>query len=203
MSQIEEIKIVIVGDQGVGKSSILDRFVNGQFFPNRKTTVGFDCHPKLEVIDERQYKVILWDTAGQERFNALKGLYYKAALGAVIVFDITKSSTFESVASRWVTDVKQKTDTDVKILLVGNKRDNSHNAEVDESLAKQFAIDNKFCKYFTTSALNNENIRESFTYLLKEIIKSKKEDDKRKSTIKLENTQQTPSSSSTICNCVK
>jgi len=166
--------------------------------------MGFDCHPKIELIEDRQYKVIIWDTAGNERYNSLKGLYYRSALGAIIVFDITNVKSFDSL-TRWVEDVKQKTDGNVKIILIGNKKDKSYNAEVEESLAEQFAKEKNLCKYISTSALNNENIKEAFLFLLTEIIKAKKEDEgrsersERSNTIKLE--PRTTTQHKTVCNC--
>jgi len=130
----------------------------------------------MELIEDRQYKVIIWDTADYERFNSLTGLYYRSALGAIIVFDITNRKSFDNLTC-WVEVVKQKTDGNVKILLVGNKNDKSYDAEVEESLAEQFAVENNLCKYISTSALSDENIKEAFLYLLTEIIKAKKEDE--------------------------
>ena len=116
------IKIVLVGDSGVGKSNILNRFVNNEFVHDSKSTVGVELNSKSFIINNTVIKVQLWDTAGQERYKSLTSAYYKGAKGALIIYDLTKSESFKSV-DKWFREIKDYGEKNVVTLLVGNKCD--------------------------------------------------------------------------------
>ena len=115
-------KIVLVGDSGVGKSNILLRYTNNEFILESKATVGIEFASKKINVGNSSIKAQIWDTAGQERFKSLTNLYYKGATGAIVVYDITRESSFENV-DKWITELKNIADPDISILLVGNKSD--------------------------------------------------------------------------------
>lgn len=115
-------KIVVVGDSAVGKSNILTRYVQNEFNQESKSTVGVELSTKLYKINDKYVKVHLWDTAGQERYQSITAAYYKGAKGAMIVYDITRTSTFDSV-DRWYKEIKSHADKNIAMLLVGNKSD--------------------------------------------------------------------------------
>ena len=128
MSRTEEqydalYKIVLIGDSGVGKSQLLSRFVKNEFNLESKTTIGVEFATKNIKTESGQFvKAQIWDTAGQERYRAVTSTYYRGALGAMIVYDITKYKTFDNVA-RWLEELKQYADDGMMIMLVGNKTD--------------------------------------------------------------------------------
>ena len=115
-------KIVIVGDSGVGKSNILCRYIQDEFYRESKSTVGVELSTKVYKINDSLVKLNIWDTAGQERYKSITASYYKGAKGAMIVYDITKKDSFESV-NKWYNDIKSMGDNNIVILLVGNKCD--------------------------------------------------------------------------------
>ena len=97
-------KIVIIGDSAVGKSNLLTRYARNEFNPNSKATIGVEFQTQSMVIDGKEVKAQIWDTAGQERFRAVTSAYYRGAVGALVVYDITRSSTFENVG-RWLDEL--------------------------------------------------------------------------------------------------
>lgn len=130
-------KIVIVGDSGVGKSNILSRYIQDEFYKESKSTVGVELSTKIYKINDNIVKINIWDTAGQERYKSITASYYKGAKGAMIVYDITKRDTFISV-SKWYNDIKLMGNNSINVLLVGNKCDLNllRQVEYDEGLEK-------------------------------------------------------------------
>jgi len=116
------MKLIIVGDSGVGKTNILNRFTKNIFNEDNKSTIGVEFGTKLLEIQNHTVKLQIWDTAGQERYKAITVAYYKGSKGALIVFDLTRKETFKNVL-RWYTDIKQNGEKDTCIILVGNKSD--------------------------------------------------------------------------------
>jgi small GTP-binding protein len=142
MTQKEEefnmiFKVVLIGDSGVGKTNIMSRYIKDEFSIETKTTVGVEFGAKKLEINGNNIKAQIWDTAGQERYKSITNAYYKGAKGALIVFDITRPSSFESV-DKWITELKSKCDVDVSIIMIGNKCDleNERAVSKEESLRK-------------------------------------------------------------------
>jgi small GTP-binding protein len=100
-------KIVLIGDSAVGKSNLLSRFARNEFDTNTKATIGVEFQTQLVEIDGKQVKAQIWDTAGQERFRAVTSAYYRGAVGALLVYDITRRTTFDSV-TRWLDELTSK-----------------------------------------------------------------------------------------------
>lgn len=105
MSEEEEydysFKVVIVGDSGVGKSNLLSRYDSGSFHHNTKATIGVELCTKVVEVEGKRIQNQIWDTAGQERFKAMASAYYRSAVGAIIVFDLTNLQSFQNVA-KWL-----------------------------------------------------------------------------------------------------
>jgi len=116
------IKIVIVGDSGVGKSNILTRFTNDDFNQESKATVGVDLASRTLKIDDKTIKLHIWDAAGQEKFKSITAAYYKGAKGAMIVYDISKKESFNSIG-KWYQEVREYGDKNMSVILIGNKSD--------------------------------------------------------------------------------
>jgi len=116
-------KIVLVGDSGVGKSNLLSRFTRNVFTTDEKSTIGVEFATRiLPMPDNKRIKAQIWDTAGQERYRAITHAYYRGALGAILVFDVTRKSTFDNIA-RWVRELRDHANKDIVLILVGNKAD--------------------------------------------------------------------------------
>ncbi|KAK8861093.1 hypothetical protein M9Y10_012788 [Tritrichomonas musculus] len=162
------LKIVLAGDSGVGKTNLLARFTRDFFSEDTKSTIGVEFATKSLVVNNKLVKASIWDTAGQENYKAITRAYFHGALGAIIVFDITQSSTFESV-SRWLNDIRSNAEKDVIIMLVGNKSDLTDMRSVSEEEAVGFAKVNQLL-YIETSALNSTNVSEAFQNIVTEIV---------------------------------
>ena len=163
-------KIILIGDSGVGKTNILTRYVNDEFSFSTQSTVGVEFSGKIIKKDGKTIKLQIWDTAGEERYKSITSAYYKGSKGALVVYDISKRTTFENV-NKWIDELKLKGNEDIIIMLVGNKSDLEDKREVQieevENKSKLYKI--AFCE---TSAMNGKNIEQAFDSLINEIMKS-------------------------------
>ncbi|KAL9654188.1 hypothetical protein ABK040_000770 [Willaertia magna] len=139
-------KVLLLGDSGVGKSSILSMFCDDKFNFTHISTVGVDFKTVHLTIQDKQIQLQIWDTAGQERYRSIITAYYRGAHGIFLIFDLTKRETFENIR-RWLTDVSKHAHQSVKTILIGNKKDLDHirtvSTEEAEQLAKELGV-----KYF-------------------------------------------------------
>jgi len=118
--------VVLIGDSGVGKSNLLTRFTRDEFKSDSKSTIGVEFATQTIQVDKKNIKAQIWDTAGQERYRAITSAYYRGAVGALLVYDITKEQTFESVKTMWLEELRANADDNIIIMLVGNKKDLGH-----------------------------------------------------------------------------
>lgn len=160
-------KLIIIGDSGVGKSSILTRYTRNEFSQETKTTIGVELSTSLINVDEKKLKVAIWDTAGQERFRAATNLYYRNTLGAFICYDITNYNSFQNVG-KWLNELRDHVNSQVIITLVGNKCDLRHLRAVSVTEARTLA-DKYELNFIETSALDSINIESSFKDIISEI----------------------------------
>ena len=130
-------KIILVGDSGVGKTSIIGRFLD-RFSEKEKPTIGAAYSKKLQTIDNYSISFDIWDTAGQEQFRAVNVIFYKDASICIMVYDITKPESFENIKNFWYKTVKNNADEDIIIGLAGNKIDLFEEEKVDENEVKEF-----------------------------------------------------------------
>jgi len=160
-------KLVLIGDSGVGKSNLLYRFTRNEFNLESKTTIGVEFSQKTVQIEGKTIRSQIWDTAGQERYRAITSAYYRGALGALLVYDVCKSETFEGLG-KWLAELKEHTDPQIVIMLVGNKSDLKHLRAVKTDDAFNFAQKNRIA-FVETSALENENVNKAFENTLHQI----------------------------------
>lgn len=160
-------KIVLIGDSGVGKSSLLSRFARNEFLLNSKSTVGVEFATKSIQHEGSTITAQIWDTAGQERYRAIARAYYRDAVGALLVYDISKRSTFEKIA-RWLRELRSCADANVKVMLVGNKSDLGHLRAVETDEAAAWA-DRRNLAFIETSALDSTGVDAAFRLVLLEI----------------------------------
>ena len=162
-------KILLLGDSGVGKSSLLLRYTKNEFISDLRSTIGVEFALKYLTIDDFQLKVQIWDTAGMERYRSITNAYYKGSKGVIVVYDICRQKSFESV-DKWIDDFKSKADDDAVIILIGNKSDLNEKREVSKEEAESKAQKNKF-GFMETSAKDNNNVQKAFETLFHEIVK--------------------------------
>mmetsp|Transcript_29332 Transcript_29332/g.87737 ORF Transcript_29332/g.87737 Transcript_29332/m.87737 type:complete len:210 (+) Transcript_29332:44-673(+) len=160
-------KVVLIGDSGVGKSNLLSRFTRNEFSLDSKSTIGVEFATKSIVAEGKTIKAQIWDTAGQERYRAITSAYYRGAVGALLVYDISKHGTFDNV-ERWLKELRDHAEANIVVMLVGNKSDlkNQRDVETDEAMA--FAEQHNLA-FIETSALDASGVDVAFQNILTEI----------------------------------
>lgn len=165
-------KLLIIGDSGVGKSSLLLRFADNMFSGSYITTIGVDFKIRKINVDGEMVKLQIWDTAGQERFRTITSTYYRGTHGVIVVYDVTSADTFVNV-KRWLHEIDQNCD-DVQRILVGNKDDNPEKKVVEKEDAVKFA-QQMGIQVFETSAKDNKNVEDVFNAITRMVLRQKKE----------------------------
>ncbi|XP_036414501.1 ras-related protein Rab-25b [Colossoma macropomum] len=162
-------KVVLIGESGVGKSNLLSRFTKNEFNHDSRTTIGVEFSTRTVQLEGLTIKAQIWDTAGLERYRAITSAYYRGAVGALLVYDISKHLTYES-AERWLKELYDHADPHIVVMLVGNKSDLSTIRSVPTEDAKDFAEKNGLL-FMETSALESTNVETAFNNVLIEIHK--------------------------------
>ncbi|URE29319.1 ras-related protein [Musa troglodytarum] len=139
-------KVVLIGDSGVGKTNLLSRFARNEFSFESKSTVGVEFATRTIHVDNKLIKAQIWDTAGQERYRAITSAYYRGSAAALVVYDVTRHVTFEN-AERWLRELRNHTDANLVVMLVGNKADLGHIRAV--SLEESTNVENAFTRVLT------------------------------------------------------
>lgn len=163
-----KIQLILIGDRNVGKTCVLERFTDDVFHGDITSTVGIDFKLKTITVGDKSIRLQIWDTAGQERFNSITTAYYRGARGIIVMYDVTRSETFDGLES-WLDLVKEYGRSDAVIAIVGNKYDLKR-AQVDHSRARKFAHEKGYL-FYETSAKNNMNIEAVFLHLITEVLK--------------------------------
>ncbi|XP_043224833.1 ras-related protein Rab-11B-like [Amphibalanus amphitrite] len=161
-------KVVLVGDSGVGKSNLFSRFTRNTFRLQTLPTIGLDFDAKNMVIDSRTIRTQIWDTAGQERFKALASTYYRGALGALLVYDVTERDTFRDLERLWLQELQLHACDEIAVILVGNKADLRHLRTVSVEEGRAFA-ERHGLGFVETSALDSTNVDAAFENIVTEI----------------------------------
>ena len=165
-------KIIIIGDTSVGKTALLSKYLKGVFPTSPLSTVATEFATKIIQIKEGGYiKAQIWDTAGEEKYKSITYHHYKKSVGGLIVYDITKKSSFDNVKN-WYNDLITKAEKGCIIALIGNKLDlvqrNERKREVSREEAQSYAEDNHML-FYETSAYNGSNINDIFEELMQTI----------------------------------
>ncbi|XP_051148982.1 ras-related protein RABA4d-like [Andrographis paniculata] len=160
-------KVVLIGDSAVGKSQLLARFARNEFSLESKATIGVEFQTKTLRIDQKIVKAQIWDTAGQERYRAVTSAYYRGAVGAMLVYDMSKRQSFDHMA-RWLEELRGHADKNIVIMLIGNKCDLGTLRAVPVEDAQEFA-ERENLYFMETSALDATNVESAFMTILTEI----------------------------------
>jgi len=167
-------KILVIGDLGVGKTSLIKRYVHNFFSTHYKATIGVDFALKiLDLPDNTIVRLQLWDIAGQERFGQMTRVYFKDAIGAFIVFDVTRPQTFDAV-SKWKYDLDSKVylpdNSSIPAVLLANKCDQTKEGLVNNRHMDEYCQEHKYIKWFETSAKEGYGIDEAAECLVSKIL---------------------------------
>ncbi|XP_065012623.1 ras-related protein RIC2-like [Musa acuminata AAA Group] len=160
-------KVVLIGDSGVGKSNLLSRFTRNEFSLESKSTIGVEFATRSLTVDGKVVKAQIWDTAGQERYRAITSAYYRGAIGALLVYDVTRHATFENV-ERWLKELRGHTDPNIVVMLIGNKSDLRHLVAVPTEDGEAYA-ERESLYFMETSALEATNVENAFAEVLTQI----------------------------------
>ncbi|KAJ3439228.1 rab2a [Anaeramoeba flamelloides] len=160
-------KFILIGDSGVGKSCILNRFTNDGFESIYDATIGVEFNARAIEILEKTIKLQIWDTAGQETFRSITRSYFRGSMGALLIYDISQRETFNHLNS-WLEDVLKHSSPDIEIMVIGNKNDLTELRQVEYEEGEKFAKE-KGLTFLETSAKENVNIEESFTKIAENI----------------------------------
>jgi len=183
----EYTKIIIIGEQAVGKSSLIMRYVDSDFDLNMIGTAGVDFRKKQINIEGKDINLMIFDTAGQQRFRAITKNFYRECQGVLLVYDVCDATSFANL-KEWLASIKQHADEGVEILLVGNKIDLPRQVQADEG--KQFSKESNV-PLVETSAKTGQGVEKSFETLIRNIINNhneklkKSEKEKENSNIKV------------------
>ena len=177
-------KIIIVGDLSSGKTNIVTQYISHKFVQDSQPTIGVEMFNKDFQINEDKVSAQIWDTAGQEKYNALTSSYYKGAKGALVVYDITQESTFLKV-EQFVKDLREKSDKNVYMILVGNKIDLEENRKISKEEGKILA-DKLKMGFFEVSAKNGTGIEDLFKNLIDNVYEKNNREFKSMASIEIE-----------------
>jgi len=158
------VKLLLIGDSGVGKSSLLLKFTDGKFSSQMAQTIGMDFRVKVLELEGKTVKVQVWDTAGQERFHSITQQYYRNAMGVVLVYDVTSEASFSNVR-QWLSQIAEHSAEGTDRMLLGNKADCDPAKRVvdaarGQALAKEYGI-----PFMETSAKSGQNVQEAFALM--------------------------------------
>jgi len=173
-------KIIILGDSGVGKTSLLNQYVNGRYTQQYRATVGADFMAKEVMIDDRVVNLQIWDTAGQERFQSLGPAFYRGADCCVLVYDITNQKSFESLDSwrdEFLMQGNPKDPENFPFIVLGNKCDKEGERKVAKSGAEKWCKNHGSVEIFETSAKDNVNVESAFQVIAKAAATQDKEEE--------------------------
>jgi len=198
---LRKFKLVFLGEQSVGKTSLITRFMYDSFDNTYQATIGIDFLSKTMYLEDRTVRLQLWDTAGQERFRSLIPSYIRDSSVAVVVYDITNTNSFQQT-NKWIEDVKAERGNDVIIMLVGNKTDLAEKRQVatesGEAKAKELGV-----MFIETSAKAGHNVKQLFRRVASALpgMDSAPEQNKDLIDVKLEDTPQDAPQEGVGCSC--
>ena len=165
------LKIMLIGNSGVGKTCILSRFSSDSYNQSYISTVGIDFRIKTIEVNGKVIKLQIWDTAGQERFQSITSSYYRGAMGFLLVYDITDSQSFDCIG-KWLRKIEENANEEAVIIILGNKCDLENEREIGMRQAQEIA-DRYRIPFMETSTKSNINIERAFNEITRMILDNK------------------------------
>ncbi len=164
------MKIVTIGESGVGKTNIVSRYVSDEYSENTFATVGIDFNSKTIEVDGSKVCLQIWDTAGQERMRAIASAYYRNANGALLIYDISSKDSFDKIAF-WLKEIRENGNENLKVILLGNKSDLDADRQVPTEVAKLFAKEKGYYFMEVSAKTNSDDcVSKAFAELVRGIM---------------------------------
>ena len=166
-------KIVVLGDAAVGKTSLINQYIERSFEEDYKPTLGANIIRKDVFVEEinASVRLIMWDLAGQEKYNVIRSMYFQGCVGALLVYDVTRHNTFETINSKWLKDFKKYVKKEGTYILIGNKIDLTDQRMISTEDGINFAKKINASDYIETSAKSGENAEKAFENLVHQVLK--------------------------------
>lgn len=170
------LKLTVLGDAAVGKTSLIKKYITGAFDMDYQPTLGVDITLKDIVLEEinSEVRLILWDIAGQSKYELTRQMFFQGCVGALLVYDATRTSTFENIASKWVNDFKQYGRSDGIFILIGNKIDMKDSIKIQYEDGLKLSKELKAIDFIETSAKYGKNVEKAFIKLVSHVIQNKR-----------------------------
>ncbi|MBY9015908.1 MAG: GTP-binding protein [Candidatus Lokiarchaeota archaeon] len=167
-------KITILGQSAVGKTSLINQFIEGSFQEDYKPTLGANIIRKDVNIEEINAKVrlIMWDLAGQEKYNVIRSMYFQGCVGSLLVYDVTRQDSFAAIESKWLKDFKNYVKKEGAYILIGNKIDLEEQRSVGKKDGEKLAIEIGASSFIETSAKLGKNVEKAFKNLVYQILRN-------------------------------
>ena len=165
-------KIVIIGDAAVGKTSLINQFVESSFNEDYKPTLGANIVRKDVNLDNTKVRLIMWDLAGQEKYRVVRSMYFQGCEGALLVYDVTRYHTLDNINNKWLKDYKKHVKKKGAFILIGNKTDLKDQLVIPTERGKELATKINASHFIETSAKIGENIEEAFSLLVTQILRN-------------------------------
>lgn len=172
------IKLLLIGDSGVGKSCLLLRFSEDSFTSSFITTIGIDFKIKKLLLNDKWVKLQMWDTAGQERFRTITSAYYRGAMGILLVYDITDEASFNNIRN-WMKNIEEHASDNVDKILVGNKSDMAEERRAVSYNSGKALADEYGIPFLETSAKDNVNVEQVFTAIALDVMQRQQQEQSR------------------------
>ena len=166
------LKLAVLGNSAVGKTSLINQYIHQKFEQDYHPSLGVNIVVKEMYIEEKNadVKMILWDIAGQEKYDLSRKMFYQGCVGALFVYDVTRSETFKDVKSKWLKDLKEFGNKNAAYLLIGNKNDLTEEKTVSTQEGEKLAINMKATEFIETSAKKGDNVEKAFKNLVLSVI---------------------------------
>ena len=162
--ETRDFKVILLGNESVGKTSIFNKFTTGEYSNEYRATLTVEFRPKLLKLSKNLYaKLTIWDTVGSEKYRSITKQYFHGANGLILIYDLTDIKTFKNLES-WIKDIKEECDENIVVYIIGNKNDLEEQRSVNENQIKDFRAKYDY-KYFETSAKEGTNILVVFEQL--------------------------------------
>ncbi|MFW9876195.1 MAG: Rab family GTPase, partial [Candidatus Thorarchaeota archaeon] len=167
------LKLAVLGDPAVGKTSLINKYITGSFKENYTPTLGVNIVSKDIKLEEFNSKIrlLLWDIAGQDKYELTRRSYFQGCVGALLIYDISRYSTFEHITTKWLEDFKKFSTSNGVYILIGNKSDLSDSMKVSYEEGKSLSQDINAAEFIETSAKYGDNVEEAFKKLVLFILK--------------------------------